>query len=147
MIKAITFKPGHLDFLEPHPLFAGEQDLLERTVNVAQSSVNSLTLLWEGKVLAVVGFQSWWRGVAEFWSVSSHYINKCPKSYISFLNKLIEIQMKAFNLTRAQIGLSHNFQDRAKWANLLGFEYEATLKKYGPDGSDQDIYVRFSSGN
>jgi hypothetical protein len=51
--------------------------------------------------------------------------------------------MTKSTFNRFQFLVDVDFNEGQRWAKALGFEYEATLKKYDEKGKDQFLYVRF----
>jgi hypothetical protein len=61
------------------------------------------------------------------------------KAVLGMLKKLIDKS----SFRRFQLLVDVDFNEGQRWARGLGFEYEATLKKYSEKGKDQFVYVRF----
>jgi hypothetical protein len=61
------------------------------------------------------------------------------KAVLGMLKKLIDKS----SFRRFQLLVDVDFNEGQRWARCLGFEYEATLKKYSEKGKDQFVYVRF----
>jgi len=98
----------------------------------------------DGRVLAMFGVAPYWDGCAEAWlMVDTMGIQnrrlQLTKGSRRFFNNI----GPALGLRRLQIMVSVAHEEAVAWSRLLGFEYEATLKKYGPDGSDHLVFARF----
>lgn len=98
----------------------------------------------DGRVLAIFGIGMFWEGCGEAWlMVDTKAIHnrrlQLTKGSRRFFNNI----GPALGLRRLQIMVSVAHEEAVAWSRLLGFEYEATLKKYGPDGSDHLVFARF----
>lgn len=98
----------------------------------------------DGRVLAMFGVAPYWDGLAEGWlMVDTHGIHKRKMQLTKGTRRFFNNIGPALGLRRIQIMVSVAHKEAVAWSRLLGFEYEATLKKYGPDGSDHLVFARF----
>ena len=95
-------------------------------------------------LLGVLGCKFINAGVCELYAIpdvvnARKYNITFHKAVIGMINKL----MRKSSFRRLQLLVDVDFSKGQKWAKRLGFEYEATLKKYSEKGIDQFLYVRF----
>jgi hypothetical protein len=45
---------------------------------------------------------------------------------------------------RIEMSVKYGFHTGERWAYMLGFDFEAKLKRYGPEGEDHNGFVRFN---
>ncbi len=143
MIKIVDYNPDHLDKLKPKSVYDPTEDHRGNIETLVKSNAGKVkTLVDEEKVLAVCGFSLLRRGVAEFWAITSEEVKERPIAFHKSVKYLIFYIENHLNLHRTQITVSASFDEGRRWAEGLGFEEEARLKKYGADGSDHIMYAR-----
>ena len=92
--------------------------------------------------LCAYGVVLLWPGVGEGW-ISLIAVRNL-KMMLLVLRAHIKQDIQRLPLKRLHAVIKRNFCKGKKFAEFLGFEYEASLDKYYFDGSDVDMYVRFS---
>lgn len=98
----------------------------------------------DGRILAMFGVAPYWDGCAEAWlMVDTYGISKRRVQLTKGSRRFFNHIGPALGLRRLQIMVSVAHREAVSWAHLLGFEYEATLKRYGVDGSDHLVFARF----
>ena len=113
-------------------------EILKQYVNAGVA----YTGIGEGKVYAMFGVYEVWKGSAEAWLIPSKHIGRKTISFHRTALLFFELAAKQMQIKRLQFTIhSHNVQ-ALKWAERCYFEYEGTLRCYGPDGSDYKIYSR-----
>jgi hypothetical protein len=95
-----------------------------------------------GNIGCVVGMALMWPGVASVWALTTKYLNLHPVGYTRTVRALLEDQVKSLGLHRVEMRVKALYFDGHRWAEALGFESEAFMKKYGSDGSDYVMYRR-----
>ena len=93
-------------------------------------------------VLAVLGGTLFWPGTMEIWSLTSDGVAKYPVSYVKIGRSLLDQYQERLNITRFQAVCMSGNPKLEKWFELLGFEKESLMKKYGPGGKDFYMYAR-----
>jgi hypothetical protein len=62
--------------------------------------------------------------------------------YAKSMRQVIDWAFKAYALTRMQFFVRSDQVWGKRWAKFLGFEYEGTLKSYGEELFDHDLFAR-----
>lgn len=102
------------------------------------------TVIGDARCLAMFGISKYWDGCAEAWlMVDTKGISKRRVTLTKATLRFFDNVGAAFDLRRCQIVVSVANKHALSWSKLLGFEIEATLKRYGPDGSDHLVLARF----
>lgn len=97
-----------------------------------------------GRVIAMFGVSPLWEGCAEAWlMVDTHSISKRKLHLTKGARRFFNNIGPALGLRRLQIMVSVAHEEAVSWARLLDFECEATLRRYGVDGSDHLVFARF----
>lgn len=100
---------------------------------------SSWTLV-DNKIIGCGGFILMWPGVYEAWLYVDTYDNFIK--YKICLIKKFRCEIENLVYHRLQATVDARTHNHAKFMNLLGFQPEATLQKYGYDGSDYIMYAR-----
>lgn len=100
------------------------------------------TLIIDGEVVGSSGvvLMGWKRG--EAWSLLSSLFYKYPKESYGAIKKNLEVIVKDKGLRRVQSLIKLDLESGPSWMKHLGFEYEGTLKAFGPSGEDLMIFAR-----
>jgi len=85
-----------------------------------------------GHIIAAAGFIPMWDGVAECWFIGSDRIQTRIKSVLKTTKQIInEVSYK-----RLHSNVRADWMKAIRFAEVLGFEKEGLMKKFGPEGSD-----------
>jgi len=96
-----------------------------------------------GRVVCAFGIRPFWNGVAEMWLIPGKEIERHAISVIRASKQLTDITIKDYNIKRLQICVNSDNDTAFRFAKALRFEVESVMAKYGPDGSDYYMMVRF----
>ncbi len=133
-MKLIPTKIDHFDLLELRP---EESNLTQNYFGVEKAKAlvdlsMANTLMDDGRIIAIVGFYELWQGVYELWAVPSVHIEKHPVAYVRQVKRYVKQIYENFGAHRLQTTSIANHK-HDKWMEALGFSYEGTLAKFGPD--------------
>lgn len=148
-MRIIAYEPWHMDLLnminEDVVVFScTDQEMLYNIRNgLARQMV--FTMIDDAMVLAIGGIVKRWTGMGEaiifmsknvFTESLKMRLRICLniRSYFNFL-----ISELAF--WRVQATVKSDFERARKFAKIMGFKYEFTMKRYGPDGQDYDRFA------
>jgi RimJ/RimL family protein N-acetyltransferase len=111
--------------------------LLERAVHLSDGNVCAWTAIHDdGRILGTGGIVYFTGHSGEAWL---HLSRDFPK-YARHIIPKIKEQVDAVDLPRIQALTDVGFRRAERFIKYLGFEYEATLEKYGPDQVDQKMW-------
>ena len=135
----VNFSSSHLDMLNACDV--SKEGIL---TNHGFREFIFVTIFKNNVLLGILGCKFIHAGLCELYAVpdvvnSRKYNISFHRSVVGMINKL----MKKSSFRRLQLLVDVDFPEGQKWAKRLGFEYEATLKKYSEKGIDQFLYVRF----
>ena len=112
-----------------------------------ESASVQLTLMTEKlEVAGLVGLSRLWDGVAQAWLFTSEIARGHGLSYTKECRRLLEYHANRLDFFRVHIVVDTSIEENIRWAKLVGFEYECTMKNAAPDGSDMDIMVYWPKG-
>lgn len=119
----------------------GIQDRIKDLWTEPEMHLLGRTLVHEGRPIAVVGISMYWEGVAYAWAFVSPEVGKHRKSFIRGTKDLIHWAMDAFKLHRLQATCVTDPPLFYRTLEVLGFEREGLMRRYGLDGSDHYLYA------
>ena len=134
-----NFFPEHIDYLNAPE--SSKQGIL---TNYGLKNFVFMSIIKSKKLLGVLGCRFLNNNTCELYAIpdvvySKKYNKTFHKSTLSIIKRL----MTKSTFNRFQFLVDVDFNEGQRWAKALGFEYEATLKKYDEKGKDQFMYVRF----
>lgn len=124
--------------LRPH-----EQMLLNRgyliTVPTFKNS-GLWTLLYEGNILAFIGYFEKWDSVYQVFVIPSVYTTRCRRKYLQAVKQHLENLKPVTRYHRLQ---TESWDDPITnhWMEFLGFTCEGTLKQFAADKSDYKMWA------
>jgi hypothetical protein len=103
----------------------------------------SCTILVDGKPGLSFGTICHWPGLYEMWLiVDQPTAKKYPIALTKNSKMAVQVVESIINPARLQLVVRRDNFSACKWARAIGFDEEATLRKYTPDGRDCTFYVR-----
>lgn len=95
----------------------------------------------DGEILICSGVIPIWDGRAQAWALVSPAAGKHFAAIHRAVKRFLDIKMPdPFHRVEATVDVY--FDPGHRWMRMLGFEPEALLHKYRPDGVDQCLYAR-----
>lgn len=143
-MKIVPFEPEHFEKLILQPSQAIMQPFLsdrEYATNLARAG-QAFTAIDGNDVVCCAGViaQHPLRAIA--WAV----VSKDAGTHFVQLTKAIKRFLELTGYKRIETAVSTDFEQGHRWAKLLGFEREGTMKSYAPNGDDYDLYARIKHG-
>lgn len=127
MIKVVEFRSEHLKGLKLKGCYTSEE--------LGAVDTPAMTLLHEGKPVAVIGGAEVAPGVMHAWGRVSCDVSRCRVSFHRSVKAMLKYFTTSMRLRRVQIHVQEDYTMGRKWAEALGFRLEGVMKKYGADGS------------
>lgn len=141
--KIIPFKVEHIEVMdireyELNTAFALES--VQSALKIFEQGKTAGTIVYNGRVIAIIGLQRLWPGVCELWVIPSRHIKENAVPFARTLRKaLCSGILNSYH--RVQIhALDDDLHNR--FMRFLGFEKEGTLRKYDSLGKDMNIWAR-----
>ena len=124
-------------------------DQFENTRAICEKNV-TFTFEHDGIPVAVCGCEVLQRGVtfhplsgsAQCWSIISDDVRGNGLGLTKAIRNMIDDFAKSNNIGRMQAVIKPQIRENIRWIELLGFTFESTMVKAGPDGTDLAMYVR-----
>lgn len=93
----------------------------------------------DGRIIVCSGLIRHWSTRAEAWLLMG-----CPVSRVEMLwihRRVLEF-LNGLDVARVETTVDDSFDAGHRWARMLGFNAEGLMRKFGPDGSDYQMYAR-----
>lgn len=133
----MSFQAWHLDWLDVQE----EQGWFAPTVSYGiqlRDAGPAFTAFAGLEVIGCAGIIPLWNGRAQVWALLSDLVQVYPKA----IHKAVKSYIDGYDVARLECCVDPRSDRAVRWARRLGFEYEGTMRKYTPIGTDMDLYVR-----
>lgn len=138
MITTALMTLDDLDDLRPFIAHDGVEAIVRQRL---QARGLHLTARQDGKILACGGLLQAWDGVADVWV----YFPPAPARERCRVYRVIRRElphlMRLLGLWRAECVVRTDWPEAMRLVGHLGFAYEGTKTRYGPDGKDYHTYA------
>jgi hypothetical protein len=137
-MEIIKFIPQHLDLLMLQPAQKDMQHLFanpEYGQSLAEGTSFTAT---DGEVVyACGGVVEMWQGRALAWILLSEFSTR----HFVKIHRTVKRFFEIAPYHRIEAAVDVGFKEGERWAKMLGFQYEGTMKGYTPDKRDCDLYA------
>lgn len=97
------------------------------------------TGLVSGKPVIIAGMIQPHEHIGMLWAV----LEKDCKDHLFSATRHVQGQLSKWKVPRMETAIRTGFKAGRRWAEILGFSYEGTMKKYDMDGGSCDLYARY----
>jgi RimJ/RimL family protein N-acetyltransferase len=139
-VNLIPYEPWHL-----MAMFDKNNELL--TVDdvqfiavVYKNRGTAYTAMEGNKILGCAGIVRLWGNVGETWSYLSDDFRAKPFALHKICKQMLRQVKEVSGYHRVQTTVRKDDKKAIKWAEKLGMTYESTLKQFGPDKADYDMF-------
>jgi len=147
-LKLVPFKIQHLDLMDirEHELLGAFtlKNMRQRLENIEKTCM-ALTILYDGRVLGVMGSIEFWPGVCEVWVIPSTHIKEYSLIFARVIKKNLKNLEDVYGYHRIQVTALHD-ELHNRWLSYLGFKCEGILKKFSMKKQDFSIWARLNNG-
>ena len=135
-IARIKYNEDTLEYIERIPNYVDY---------IWDSSIRGSSWAWisRGKVVGAFGVRYIWNGVAEMWMIPSKDIRNNAISLVRGAKILTDTAIYDYDIKRLQISVKVENDTAFRFAKSLGFGVESVMKRFGPEGADYYMMVRF----
>ena len=149
-MKIRPYREGDLESITRRSRDDFGPDDFENTKEMCERDI-TFTFEIDGVPVAVCGCTMIQKGVKRFtptgtaqcWTVISDQVRGHGVELTKKIRHMIDDYCKAHDVGRMQTYIRPSISENARWIELLGFRFESTLFRAGPDGNDLAMYVRF----
>ncbi len=144
--KTVSFHYGHIALMslgrEATEIKNSIPNYMKYMQNMA-AGTPSFTVMDQGNLLLSFGIYPLWPGVAEGWMIPSNLISGKAIALVRGSRNVFNNINTVMQLHRLQFMVRSSHVQAIRFAEVLHFEKEAVLSRYGPGGDDYYIYTRF----
>lgn len=134
----VPYKPDHLLALNLQPEQENVGAIIDQSYANSLDTEVSFTAIDGDKIIACGGLVEMWENRGLAWMV----LSDIAKNYMLQLTRAIMRYLRVAKYRRIETAVRSNFLEGHRWADLLGFKYEGTMRGYGISGDDYDLYAR-----
>jgi RimJ/RimL family protein N-acetyltransferase len=140
-MKIVPFHPDHVAELKMQPA----QDrirwiLTPEYIAKLGSAGPALTAIHDSTILGCAGIGFMRRDCGVLWGM----VSASAGAHFVAIHRAVTRFIQANPLVRLEATAESTFAPACRWLELLGFENEGLMRKYGPDGADYVRYARIS---
>jgi hypothetical protein len=103
----------------------------------------AFSVFYDGLCLAVGGLMPKWEGVATAWAIMGSHARKHMLGLTRIVKANIDAHLE-FRYHRIETSVQTEFPEGHRWVRMMGFEREGTMRGYGTQGFDCDLYSRIN---
>lgn len=146
--KMLPFAPAHLDLLELRDVEIEQHKLdpmMDAKLEKLAASGTGGTLVYDGRVVAIIGYWVMWPGVIEVWAFPSKYVKQYATVYLKTAKRYVAELEKNFNPHRLQTtAIADPLHD--EWMKFLGFKCDGDLPQYTTNKLDCRLWSKTYDG-
>ena len=142
MIEIVRFRPVHLHGLELQPAQAALiEPVADPQYGVALAlSGPCFTVMLDGRPVACAGVHEAHRQRGEVWALLSVASGRVMRP----MTRAARGWFDTCGYRRLEVKVATDFDAGNHWARMLGFQFEARMSGYMPDGTAANLYARVS---
>jgi hypothetical protein len=133
VIEIIPFQAHHTKLMVPQPAQAHEVDYAP-----VEAAGDAWTAVVDGLPVACAGLIELWPERAHAWALLSAEAGP----YMRRITRAIRFRLESSSFRRIEMAVDVSFEAGIRWAHMLGFEHEATVRCYFPGGRTAQLFAR-----
>ena len=138
-MKVVPFRAEHLEGLVLQSAQKDMSGYLSRDYGAGlEHTGQAFTAIRDGQILGCAGVETIWanRGIA--WSL----LGQVTPFELLGIHRHVSAFLESLSLRRIEMTVDARHGSGRRWAVMLGFQREGTLRAYTPDGRDCHLYSR-----
>ena len=142
-IKVVPFHVEHVKLMDvrQHELqgIFKSKDIDIRLEALQQLSTAG-TIIYDGRILGVMGYVEMWRGTCEVYVLPSEYIKEYGLVFARIIKSNLKMLREVQKFHRIQVTAVDDDKHK-RWLEWLGFKCEGVLKKYSINQQDYKMWA------
>lgn len=136
-MRVEPFDPAHVERLSVQPHQEGwRAEIMTTDLRALATAPNRAWSVLEGEdTLACGGFVDLGQGRGRAWALLS------TRPGMVALTRIVRRGIELSGFRRIDCEVAANFQPARRWAEMLGFSYEGTMRAWCYDGSDAELWA------
>lgn len=142
MLTFARCHPEHIALIEPQAVQSLDARALQApdAAELISSSI-SLSAWFEHRCIAAAGIIDMWTGRSTAWALFA----PGAAQHMWAITRKVRFVLDRYPARRIEMTVVTEHEKGHRWAEMLGFEREALMKAYLPDGRDVVQYVRLNA--
>lgn len=95
----------------------------------------------DGRVLGCAGMTELAPWVVDFWVIPGPLVKVYPIAFHKSVLVKFHALLETTDAHRIQAVVDPRYPERSRWCERLGFTKEATMRRFGPERQDMDLYA------
>jgi hypothetical protein len=138
-MRIVPFEPWHLERIALQPAQAFVGAMLDPGYGAALAMAGeAYSAVVDGQIVGSCGIVPVHAGLANAWAL----LSDCGSRRFLRIHKAVARFLDGQRFRRVQTTVRSDFAAGHRWALALGFEAEARLEAWGPEGDDYHLYKR-----
>ena len=138
-MKIVPFKPRHLWDIRLQPAQVNEISYVSDAYALALAeSGPCISAVHNGQIIASCGVARGLMNGGVLWG----FVSADAGQHMLRLDRYLRRFLGVVTLPRIEATVASGFTPGCRWLEMLDFQFEGVMRKYGPDGSDHMRYAR-----
>jgi len=145
MMHLVPFRVAHIESISDPETEPGLKAMLPPHYwREMEASGTAFSAFAYQEFLGCGGYAQPWEGTAHCWIWDTPAVHKYPLAVHKLIVRAIRYLEQDCGVWRISCDVRCGNARAERWVELLGFRKEASMKKFGPDGSDFSLYARIT---
>ena len=141
------FRPSDIRAMTVQDAQLGDQAILSMMSNEDWQQAQDIGIARTGVkgsiIIGSAGLMNVWEGRAIAWALLSKRVHRYDMIFIHrWVKCFLDRCERRWNLRRIETPIRCDFPQGVRWAEMLGFQCEGTMRRYDPQGMDTFLYAR-----
>jgi hypothetical protein len=138
IIEQLTIEHAKAMRIQEAQLCVGPLVQDDEYIQALISAGPAYALMVGDETMIMAGVSVFWQGRGFGWATVSRNAGPYMRRITGAVRKFLDTS----GIKRIETAVDCRFDAGHRWADLLGFTYEGTMKAWGPQGNDFDMYAR-----
>ncbi len=143
--KVVPFTADHAEDLQARNTSGatiGLNHIVKEYLDAMALPGHGFSLVNNGHLIFSAGVYPVWKGLGEAWVIPSDLIKPHRRQLVTYVREYLDRLVEENEYRRVQATVRADFDAGHRFIEFLGFQREAMLEAYGPDGADHVQYAR-----
>lgn len=134
------WKPGDSErvLLQPSQRYSGDLADVSQDLTPLSDAGLAWTVEAGNEVICCAGLLPQWSGRAVAWAL----VSQDAGAHFAAIHRAVKRFLDVSEFRRIEAHVDVDFPQGARWMKMLGFEFEARMRGFRPDGADMLLFAR-----
>jgi hypothetical protein len=138
MMRVEPLTLAHFDTIDVQPAQRAHFELFTPAVRAELVKVESVAAVADGRTFCVGGVCDLGFGRGNAWSILGH---GSPRHFVG-VHRAVLAHLARVPFRRVEMAVAPQCSSAIRWALMLGFQFEAPMRAWFPDGSEAYLFSR-----